>query len=110
MVTRAGRKRGKMPELESRHLKSWLEYSHARQAQLKKTLMNQALVTRFPVTDRVREALSVTLRGAQELIPEEEWLHKLAKSDAMKVAGNVMGQREEKKRTQAARTTEISRT
>ncbi len=47
--------------------------------------MNQALVTRFPVTDRVREALAVTLRGAQELIPEEEWLHKLAKSEATKV-------------------------
>jgi len=47
--------------------------------------MNQALVTRFPVTDRVREALSVTLRGAQELIPEEEWVHKLAKSEAMQV-------------------------
>src|SRR5688572_3962152 len=74
-----------MPELESRHLKSWLEYSHARHAQPKKTLMNQALVTRFPVTDRVREALAVTLRGAQELIPEEEWQHKLAKSEAMQV-------------------------
>ncbi|NPC55998.1 tyrosine--tRNA ligase [Caenimonas soli] len=47
--------------------------------------MNQALVTRFPVTDRVREALAVTLRGAQELIPAEEWAQKLAKSEATKV-------------------------
>jgi tyrosyl-tRNA synthetase len=47
--------------------------------------MNQALVTRFPVTDRVREALAVTLRGAQELIPQEEWTQKLAKSEATKV-------------------------
>jgi tyrosyl-tRNA synthetase len=47
--------------------------------------MNQALVTRYPVTDRVREALAVTLRGAQELIPREEWTQKLAKSEATKV-------------------------
>jgi tyrosyl-tRNA synthetase len=47
--------------------------------------MNQALVTTFPVTDRVREALAVTLRGAQELIPQEEWTQKLAKSEATKV-------------------------
>ena len=44
--------------------------------------MNQALVTNFPVTERVREALAVTLRGCQELLPEEEWLRKLAKSEA----------------------------
>ncbi len=47
--------------------------------------MNQALVTTFPVTDRVREAMAVTLRGAQELIPQEDWAQKLAKSEAMKV-------------------------
>jgi tyrosyl-tRNA synthetase len=45
--------------------------------------MNQALVTKFPVTERTREALAVTLRGAQELIPQDEWLQKLAKSEAM---------------------------
>ncbi len=45
--------------------------------------MNQAPVTKnFPVTDRVREALAVSLRGAQELIPEEDWLKKLARSEA----------------------------
>ncbi|MDP3619178.1 MAG: tyrosine--tRNA ligase [Ramlibacter sp.] len=44
--------------------------------------MNQALVTKFPLTDRVREALAITLRGTQELIPEDDWLNKLARSEA----------------------------
>ncbi len=44
--------------------------------------MNQAVVTKFPVTDRVREALAVTLRGCQELIPEDDWVQKLARSEA----------------------------
>jgi tyrosyl-tRNA synthetase len=47
--------------------------------------MNQAAVTKFPVTDRVREALAISLRGCQELIPEEDWLQKLAKAEATKV-------------------------
>jgi tyrosyl-tRNA synthetase len=47
--------------------------------------MNQAVVTKFPVTDRVRDALAITLRGCQELIPEEDWVQKLAKSEATKV-------------------------
>ena len=47
-----------------------------------KTLMNQALVTKHPVTDKTREALAVTLRGCEELIPQEDWLQKLAKSEA----------------------------
>jgi tyrosyl-tRNA synthetase len=46
--------------------------------------MNQD-VTKFQVSDRAREALAVTLRGAQELIPEDDWLKKLAKSEATKV-------------------------
>ncbi len=46
--------------------------------------MNQALVTKFPVTDRVREALGITLRGTEELIPEDDWLNKLARSEATK--------------------------
>ena len=49
---------------------------------LEKTLMNQALVTKFPVTDKTHEALAVTLRGCDELIPQEDWLQKLAKSEA----------------------------
>jgi tyrosyl-tRNA synthetase len=44
--------------------------------------MNQALVTKFPVTDKTREALAVTLRGCEELIPQEDWLQKLAKSES----------------------------
>lgn len=45
--------------------------------------MNQALVTKkFPVTERVREAMAVSLRGAEELIPKDEWEQKLARSEA----------------------------
>ncbi len=44
--------------------------------------MNQALVTKYPVTDRVKMALATTLRGCEELIPHDEWLQKLAKSEA----------------------------
>jgi tyrosyl-tRNA synthetase len=36
----------------------------------------------FPVTDRVREALQVSLRGCDELLPEADWIRKLARSDA----------------------------
>jgi tyrosyl-tRNA synthetase len=44
--------------------------------------MNQDVVTKKrPVTDRVREAMAVTLRGAEELIPKEEWEQKLARSE-----------------------------
>jgi tyrosyl-tRNA synthetase len=32
-------------------------------------------------TDGVREALAVTLRGCEELIPQEDWLKKLARSE-----------------------------
>ena len=35
-----------------------------------------------PVTDSVREALAVSLRGCEELLPEAEWLAKLARSEA----------------------------
>ena len=47
-----------------------------------KTLMNQDLVTKHPVTDSVKNALAVTLRGCEELIPEAEWVKKLARSEA----------------------------
>ena len=36
----------------------------------------------FPVTDAVRQALAVTRRGVDELLPEAEWLKKLARSAA----------------------------
>jgi tyrosyl-tRNA synthetase len=35
-----------------------------------------------PITDRVREALQVSLRGCDELLPEADWLRKLARSEA----------------------------
>jgi tyrosyl-tRNA synthetase len=35
-----------------------------------------------PVTDRVREAMSVSLRGCDELLPEAEWVNKLSRSEA----------------------------
>jgi tyrosyl-tRNA synthetase len=44
--------------------------------------MNQAAPTPHPVTDRVREALAVTRRGCEELIPEDDWVRKLARSEA----------------------------
>ena len=48
--------------------------------------MNQASLqtppVAHPVTDRVLEALAVTKRGCEELIPEDAWLKKLARSEA----------------------------
>jgi len=44
--------------------------------------MNQAKTPPFPVTDRVLEALAVTLRGCEELIPQDDWVKKLARSAA----------------------------
>lgn len=44
--------------------------------------MNQELVTKYPLTDKAREALAVTLRGCEELLPQHEWLTKLARSEA----------------------------
>jgi tyrosyl-tRNA synthetase len=35
-----------------------------------------------PMSDRVREALAVSLRGCDELIPQADWVKKLAKSEA----------------------------
>jgi tyrosyl-tRNA synthetase len=35
-----------------------------------------------PVTDRVREALAITQRGCHELLPEGDWVKKLARSEA----------------------------
>ncbi|WP_119289706.1 tyrosine--tRNA ligase [Azohydromonas sediminis] len=36
----------------------------------------------YPVTDRTREALAITRRGCEELLPEDEWLAKLARAEA----------------------------
>ena len=35
-----------------------------------------------PVTDRVREAMAVSLRGSEELLPQADWWVKLARSEA----------------------------
>ncbi|MFT4194219.1 tyrosine--tRNA ligase [Ottowia sp.] len=39
-------------------------------------------LTEHPVTDKVREALAVTLRGCEELLPQDDWVQKLARSEA----------------------------
>jgi tyrosyl-tRNA synthetase len=47
--------------------------------------MSEALKTaEIPavVSDRVREAMAVSLRGCEELLPQAEWLKKLQRSDA----------------------------
>jgi tyrosyl-tRNA synthetase len=44
--------------------------------------MNQASLHNHPITDRVLDALAVTRRGCEELIPEDAWLKKLARSEA----------------------------
>ena len=44
--------------------------------------MNQPVVTKYPVTDGVRHALEISLRGANELLPEQDWTQKLARSEA----------------------------
>jgi tyrosyl-tRNA synthetase len=50
-----------------------------------KTLMNQAVTPNSsspaPISDKVAEALAVTLRGIEELIPQEDWVKKLQKSE-----------------------------
>jgi len=44
--------------------------------------MNQELVTNTPLSESVRTALAVTLRGCEELIPQDEWSKKLIRSEA----------------------------
>ncbi len=48
--------------------------------------MNQALTTNHassgaPASEAVKDAMAVSLRGVEELIPQEEWLKKLQKSE-----------------------------
>jgi tyrosyl-tRNA synthetase len=42
----------------------------------------EAGIPKYPLTDRVMEALAVSKRGCHELLPEGDWLTKLARSDA----------------------------
>ncbi len=44
--------------------------------------MNQPLPAKHTVTDSVREAMAICLRGSEELLPQEDWLKKLARSQA----------------------------
>ena len=44
--------------------------------------MNDRVVTRYPVTDDVGRSLERSLQGADELLPEAEWVQKLARSAA----------------------------
>ncbi|MDD2844095.1 MAG: tyrosine--tRNA ligase [Rhodoferax sp.] len=44
--------------------------------------MTYAKTPPFSVSERVKEALAVTLRGCEELIPQDDWLKKLARSEA----------------------------
>ncbi len=37
---------------------------------------------RFPVTEGVLAAMAISLRGCDELLPQEDWRHKLARSEA----------------------------
>ncbi len=39
-------------------------------------------MSEFPITDRVREAMAISLRGCDELLPEADWLKKLARAEA----------------------------
>ena len=44
--------------------------------------MNPSPAPAHPITDHVKEALAVSLRGCEELIPQEDWVKKLARSEA----------------------------
>ncbi|WP_326538999.1 tyrosine--tRNA ligase [Pseudorhodoferax sp.] len=44
--------------------------------------MSDASAAAHPITDRVREALAISLRGCDELLPEADWARKLARSQA----------------------------
>jgi len=43
--------------------------------------MTQAKTPEILITDSVREALAVTLRGCEELIPQDDWVKKLRRSE-----------------------------
>ena len=48
--------------------------------------MNIPSNSNYPVTDEVREAFAITLRGCEELLPQDEWMRKLARSKATGIA------------------------
>ncbi|MCW5255781.1 tyrosine--tRNA ligase [Verminephrobacter aporrectodeae subsp. tuberculatae] len=44
--------------------------------------MHPSVVTTSPVSEAVRQALEISLRGAQELLPQDAWIGKLVRSEA----------------------------
>ncbi|QTD45970.1 tyrosine--tRNA ligase [Ottowia testudinis] len=44
--------------------------------------MSDNPLTSPPISDRVREAMAISLRGCDELLPQDDWLKKLAKCEA----------------------------
>ncbi|RZU02025.1 tyrosine--tRNA ligase [Rivibacter subsaxonicus] len=50
--------------------------------QLSRHQSSEASAPKYPLTDKVREALAISLRGVEELLPQEEWAAKLARSEA----------------------------
>ena len=46
------------------------------------TVIAPAPPASYPVNERVQEALAMSLRGCAELLPHDEWLSKLARSEA----------------------------
>ena len=72
-----------VPPLESAAANGVPKYAIPSPLKIEKPLMNQATVTKnYPVTEAVREALAVSQRGADELLPLQEWSYKLARSAA----------------------------
>lgn len=74
---------GESPQLESVFRQTSRSIASPAAPDSAKPLMNQDVVTKsLPVTDAVRAAMAVTLRGVEELIPRDEWERKLARSEA----------------------------
>jgi len=44
--------------------------------------MSDTILTNPPVSEQIREALAITLRGCEELLPQDDWVKKLARSEA----------------------------
>src|SRR4029450_12738979 len=49
---------------------------------MSETVTSSAAPSNFAVTDRVLEAMAISKRGSDELLPEHDWLVKLARSEA----------------------------
>ena len=53
-----------------------IQKNHMNQASSEKTVLSDS------PADSVQAALAITLRGCDELIPQDEWIKKLARSEA----------------------------